>query len=319
MLVEGLATTTTDATTKRLVDASTQATRAGRAYDGERLARAAIGRDERYMPARMALGRALEARGLHAEAAGVYAEVARLAPLGSGVTRSIRRLWSAPLAGFGIVAGLIWGIWRVVGRQLDARLVFYALILCAALLIGGVVVVTLRRRRRFAGLSAEDRAVVEAHVAGSFSMGVPAGSLALMGLSVVLLAGAGFIYSIGTKPSLSMKVGDCFTLSEASFQSVSTVPCGFPHVTEIYADFVDPAPVGAGFPGLDAIRATAMPTCEAEYASFIGAPYAEGATFKITILVPEKSYWDRGMRRSFCSVSRPDLDQVTGSARGSGG
>lgn len=319
MLVEHQHATSDPATTA-IVQGSDAALKAGRPEDAEQLARMAIGRDAAYVPARLALGRALEARGQTAEAAAVYAEAARISPFSAGVSGSLRRVWIAPLAGFGLVAGVLWAVFRVVGRQFDQRTVLIGLLVSTAVLVVGTLVLLHRRRRRFASLSAEDRRLIEAHGGGGLLAGPAPSRLMAVGGVIVLLSVAAVLFAVGTKPSLGIKVGDCFTLDrQTSIEQISAIPCALPHGTEVYAVVVDPAPSVAPYPGIDAVRAAANPGCEAAYERFVGAPYTTSSRYWINVLSPEEPYWAIGIRTNWCAVHDRKGRQTTGSAKGSGG
>lgn len=319
MLVEHLHAAS-DPETKDLVRRSDAALQAGHPWDAEALARMALTRDDAYIPARLALGRALEARGRHSEAAAVYAEAARISPHSPGVSKSLRRVWVAPLAGFGVLSGLIWVVFRQLGRRFDQHTVLLALLISAAALIVGTLVLLRNRRRRFASLSPEDRALVEAHgaVGGLLAMPAP-GRLLTVGAVIVALSAAGVAFAVGTKPSLLMQVGDCFSLDTLkSIQQVSAIPCDLPHDTEIFAVVDDPSLPGATYPGIDAVAAAANPACELAYQAFVGEPYGRSAHYSIMILSPEYPYWVNGVRTNWCTVREPSGHQTTGSAKDKG-
>jgi hypothetical protein len=111
----------------------------------------------------------------------------------------------------------------------------------------------------------------------------------------------------------------CFTLDRhSSIQQVSAIPCALPHGTEVYAVVENPAPLDAPYPGVEAVRAYANPTCEAAYEAFVGVPYRPSSRLWISILSPEEPYWVIGVRTAWCSLQARDGEQTTGSARGSG-
>jgi hypothetical protein len=308
-----------DPATMSIVRQSEAALGAGRASDAERIARLAIGRDARYVPARLALGRALEALGRHAEAAAVYAEAARISPFSAGVSNSLRRVWIAPLAGFGVVALLVWGVFRVIQRQFDQHTVLLGLLVSVFVLALGTLVLLHRQRRVFASLSADDRRLLQRQGAWALLSGPGSGRLLAVALVILLLSGAAVVFAVGTKPSLGMKVGDCFTLDRhSSIEKISAIPCELPHGSEIYAVVENPAPSDAPYPGVEAVRAYANPTCEAAYESFVGVPYDASSKLWISILTPEEPYWVIGVRMSWCSLQARDGEQTAGSARGSG-
>ena len=310
---------TSDPETTAIVKRSAAALEGKRPEDAEQLARVAIGRDPAFVPARLALGRALEARGRHADAAAVYADAARISPFSSGVSGSLRRVWVAPLTGFGIVAVMLWAVFRIVGRQFDQHTVLLGLLVSTAILIAGTLVVLQRRRRRFASLSAEDRRLIEAHSGSELLTGPLSNRLVAMTGVIVLLSAAGVLFAVGTKPSLGFKVGDCFTLDgRTSIEQVSTIPCALPHGTEIYAVIIDPAPSDAPYPGIEAVRAAANPGCEVAFERFVGAPYTTASRYWISILSPQEPYWAIGVRSNWCTIQDRRGDQMTGSAAGTG-
>lgn len=309
-----------DPTTTAMVHRSDAALNAGRPDDAARLARTAIERDPGYVPARLALGRALEALGKPVEAAAVYADAARISPFSAGVSGSLRRIWFAPLTGFGVVALVLWGIFRIVGRHFDQFTVLVGLLISTAVLIAGTLVMLQRRRRRFAALSAEDRKLLEAHGRGELLAGPASGRIVAVTGVILLLSAAAVLFAFGTKPSLGMKVGDCFTLDkQTSIEQVAAIPCSLPHGTEIYAVVMDPAPNDAPYPGIEAVQAAAKPQCVAAYERFIGAPYTTASRYWMNILSPEEPYWVIGIRTNWCAVHDRNGHQTSGSAKGSGG
>jgi Septum formation len=311
---------TSDPTTTDLVRRSAAALHAKHLVDAEAMARTAIARDAAHIPARLALGRALEAQGRHAEAAAVYAEAARISPYSPGVSRSLRRVWVAPLAGFGIVSGILLLVVRLLGREFDEHTVLLALLISVGALIAGTVFVLWDRHRRFASLSPEDRALIRAHGDAGGLLAMPApGRLLFVGVVIVSLSVASILFALGTKYTVSLKVGDCFTLDRVtSIEHISAIPCDLPHGTEVYATVDDPSPPGAPYPGIDVVRAGAASTCAAAYTTFIGAPYTTLSRFHIFVLSPEQSYWDVGVRMNICTVQDPRAHQTTGSAKGTG-
>jgi hypothetical protein len=307
-----------DPTTAAMVHRSAAALSDGRTDEAERLARRAIDRDGAYVPARLALGRALEAVGLHAEAAAVYAEAARMSPFSAGVGSSLRRVWVAPLAGVGIVAFVVWSVFRVVTRQFDQRTVLAGLLVSTAVLIVGSLFILARRRRVFAELSEADRRLLEAHGGGFAGFGPASGKLVSIGGVIVLLSASAIVFAVGTKPSLQLKIGDCFSTEwNKTFQSVASIPCELPHGLEVYAMVQDPAPPGAPYPGMDAIQAAARHGCEAAYEPFVGAPYTTTSKYWMTILSPEEPYWVLDIRTNWCAVYPRKEAQSSGSASGS--
>jgi Septum formation/Tetratricopeptide repeat len=310
---------TSDPGTTEIVRKAAAALAAGTPEEAETLARIAVGRDPAFVPARLALGRALEAQGRHSEAAAVYAAAARISPLSPGVRSSLRRVWIAPLAGFGIVYAIAILAFRELGRRFEQRTVLAGLLLLTTVLILWTLLLLQRRRRRFAALSAEDRRLLQTEGSAGIFEGQAIGRLLVVGAIVILLSGAAVVFAVGTKPSLGMKVGDCFTLGrETMIEQISAIPCELPHVTEVIAIVADPAPIDAPFPGTEALRAEADPLCKAAYAPYVGAPYVPSAKWWVSAMTPAEPYWAIGIRANWCTVVPVNGRQVTGSARGSG-
>ena len=183
----------------------------------------------------------------------------------------------------------------------------------AALLVLG------RRRHRFASLSVEDRRLLVSEGNAGIFEGQPVGRLLVVGAIIVLLSCAAVVFAVGTKASLAMQVGDCFTVDgKASIEQISAIPCALPHVTEVFAIVDVPAPSGAPYPGLEVVREAAMPGCRAAYPAYVGAPWTPTSKWWISAMTPEEPYWAIGVRSNYCTVVSMTGGQVTGSARGSG-
>jgi hypothetical protein len=318
MLVEQRHASSDDAT-EAFVRRSDAALAAGNAADAESLARIAVGRDATYIPARLALGRSLEAQDLHAESAAVYADAARISPLGSGVRTSLRRVWIAPLAGLGIVYGIAVIVFRELGRRFDQHTVLAGLLILTLALVMWALALLVRRRRRFASLSAEDRRLLETQGSAGLFEGLTPGRMLFVGALIVLLSGATVMFAVGMKPSLSLKIGDCFSLDgRPMVEEVSAIPCDLPHGIEVFATVDDSAPAGAPYPGMDAVRAAATPGCQAAYERFVGVPYVRSSKWWINILSPAESYWVIGIRVNWCTLATVHGEQTMGSGRGSG-
>lgn len=308
-----------DEATETFARRSDAALAAGNAEDAETLARIAVDRDSAYVPARLALGRALEAQGLHAEAAAAYADAARISPLSPGVRTSLRRVWIAPLAGLGIVYGIALIVMKALGRRFDQHTVEAGLLLVTLVLVAWALALMTRRRRRFTALSAEDRRLLETQGSAGLFEGLTPGRLLFVGVLIVLLSGATVMFAVGMKPSLNLKVGDCFSLDgRPMVEEVSAIPCDLPHGIEVFATVDDPAPPGAPYPGMDAVRAAATPGCQAAYERFVGVRYVRSSKWWINILSPAESYWVIGIRANWCTLATVRGEQTMGSGRGSG-
>lgn len=95
--------------------------------------------------------------------------------------------------------------------------------------------------------------------------------------------------------------------------NIEIIDCDQPHDNEIY--FVADVP-GDTF-NLEAVRQFAFDTCLAEFETFVGHDYAT-SILDFGIIYPTEDTWDRADDRQIvCLIYRMDLEQVTGSLRGS--
>ena len=213
-----------------------------------------------------------------------------------------------------VLAWLAFVVVRVVREHFDRRTVVASLLLLA-LAIVTVAYVAVRARRRGTGFLAATEPGVESDIDRQMFL-VRVG---LAGLVLLALAAAAILFAIGTKSTLRLQVGDCFSPDQQpSVAEVATVPCALPHGLEIFAIASDPAPAGAAFPGLEAIRAAARSTCERAYPAYVGEPYGRFSRFAINVLSPEQPYWDIGMHFSYCALMDPGGRQTSGSGRAGG-
>jgi hypothetical protein len=309
--------TSADSDVARFVERANTALVAGDAELAAGFARAALARDPTSVPGLVALGASMEVLGDPAAAAAAYAEAARRAPRQPAPVSALRRLWAAPLIGFSIAAWVALVAFRTVMREFDQRTVLLALFFAAAALLLATLVSVWRRRRRFASLSRTDRTVLQAAARGWLRDEpiAPAivGSLVVIGV----LSAAAVLFAVGTKPTLSLAVGDCFTLTQrASIQQISAIPCELAHATEVYAVFTYPEASNAPYPGVDAVRSEPMPFCAAAYETYVGVPYTDRQFYWVSDMAPEQAYWDIGVRTAWCTLGARAGSQTTGTARG---
>ena len=203
---------------------------------------------------------------------------------------------------------------RAVRDTFDRRTVVASLLLLALALVI-VLYVAARARRRGTGFLA----ATEPGVDSDSDRRIFLVRVGLAGLVLLALAAAAILFAIGAKSTLRLQVGDCFSPEQqTSVEEVATVPCALPHGLEIFAIASDPAPSGAPFPGLEAIRAVARSTCERAYPAYVGEPYDRSSRFAIDVLSPEQPYWDIGMHFSYCALMEPGGGQTSGSGRAGG-
>jgi hypothetical protein len=299
-----------------LAELARAAVKAKRWEQAESLARRAAGLDPDAPDVRLTLGRILEERARYGEAAAEYAKAARSASNATSGLENLLRVWAAPLAIFGLLGLLVHLAVRFVLDRFDETRVVIALVALTVALLVTTAVALLRRRRRFRTLTAEDRRFVELVERDQGWSAPERRPLLLTGVVIVVLAASAVAFGAGTKRSTDMAVGDCFTVDQTeSIQKVSAIPCGLPHTTEIYARFRDPAPLGAAYPGLAAIHASAFKQCLAPFRAMTGVDYNAQRRLAIHDYVPEQDYWDQGVRDTWCGVQRLDGGQLVGSVR----
>jgi hypothetical protein len=114
----------------------------------------------------------------------------------------------------------------------------------------------------------------------------------------------------------ALEVGDCVnddTLrGEGPVETVDVVPCRQPHDLEVYANVTVP---GNEFLGDQALEKFADRSCVAHFKDYVGIPFRD-SEFNYFIYVPSEDSWNEGDRLVTCGVVDPDLEKLTGSARG---
>lgn len=109
------------------------------------------------------------------------------------------------------------------------------------------------------------------------------------------------------QPVLSLNVGDCLmdqsTPIAADLVDIPLIDCELPHESEVYAEI---KLEGTGFPGVDEITNTAIASCMAEFARFVGIDHAS-STLDFGYYYPTPSSWAVGDRTIFCVVVDPGV------------
>jgi hypothetical protein len=107
-------------------------------------------------------------------------------------------------------------------------------------------------------------------------------------------------------------VGNCFNLTEdgnLAEDAGQIVDCGTPHYGEIVAHLTAPGDAEAAFPGVDALRETAAPECNAAMEAYTGVPLTQ-LDLGAILLFPTEQSWADGDRVVLCAASRdPELLQ----------
>ena len=114
--------------------------------------------------------------------------------------------------------------------------------------------------------------------------------------------------------ALDLQAGDCFNGGEGDeITDVAGVPCGEPHVYEVYAVAEHP---DGDFPGSDALQAKAEDLCVPPFEEYVGLSY-EQSQFVVQTIDPSEETWQAGDRATLCVLSTEDKAEQTGSAKGS--
>lgn len=112
----------------------------------------------------------------------------------------------------------------------------------------------------------------------------------------------------------TLPVGACLDDIPSGFISPSNlVDCAQPHTYEVFGGFFL---ADGAFPGDDAIESSAYEGCDAVYPDYVGVPW-EQSTLAYTYVSPTAETWAEGDREISCMLYDPEVDQTTGSLRGS--
>jgi multisubunit Na+/H+ antiporter MnhC subunit len=242
--------------------------------------------------------------------------------LDPGHANAAERIWAsarAPIVGaVAIVAYLAFFALRILGGRFTDRVVVGLLLFVTAAFVIGVLVGLRQQRRRLARLSTYARLIVglESSRRWSQRLGQLGPSVLVVTAIVIGLSVVTVLYAVGEKPTLDVKVGDCFSFDRSvSIDRIAVIPCQLPHDIEVFAVLSDPSPPGAPFPGLGALRAALLTRCTALYPAYVGVPYDRRAPADIRPFVPEESYWVLNIRLVFCGLGNPSGGQLVGSLR----
>lgn len=125
----------------------------------------------------------------------------------------------------------------------------------------------------------------------------------------------GRIASAGSMAAMDLQVGDCFDhefdeTGEEAIDTVRGVPCGQPHVYEVFAIYdLGPGP----YPTDDEMDAVFFDECLYAFDTFVGVVYEESELW-VDMFVPSRTGWDEGDRSFTCFLYEPDAI-LTGSMR----
>jgi hypothetical protein len=126
----------------------------------------------------------------------------------------------------------------------------------------------------------------------------------------------GDITGAGDLSVQDLRVGDCFDFTDDSTEvtSVRAIPCGEPHIYEIYA--VVEYPSGEEPSALDEpFTSWELDQCVNSFQSYVGISYDDSVWYYST-LTPTQESWDSGDRTIQCFLHNDTETAVTGSAEG---
>ena len=137
--------------------------------------------------------------------------------------------------------------------------------------------------------------------------------------SLLLLAGGLLLITSSSKTLADdLAVGDCFDDPEtAELVLIDTVACDEPHDNEVFAINSVGVALGFSFPTPSEMEEFAFFACVQDFDSFVGTGYQD-SILDMTWLYPTSESWADGDRIITCALYRLDLQQMTGSMRGSG-
>jgi hypothetical protein len=147
-------------------------------------------------------------------------------------------------------------------------------------------------------------------------------ALVVFGGSVLFAArrdDSGAITGAGNLSVFDLQVGDCFDAAfdpneYTEISEVRAVPCGEPHVYEMYS--VAEYPPGEAPSGPDEdYTPWEQENCLGMFASYVGIDY-DSSVYYISALVPTDSSWAEGDNTLMCFLHNEPETALTGSARG---
>jgi hypothetical protein len=149
-------------------------------------------------------------------------------------------------------------------------------------------------------------------------------ALAVVGTSVFFAArrsDSGEITDAGDLSVQDLRVGDCFDLTQeidpeqgGEVSNVRAIPCGEPHVYEIYA--VADYPSGEEPSALDEEYTDwELDTCVGGFEEYVGISW-DDSIYYFSTLTPTEESWNQGDRSISCFLHNLEETPVTGSAQG---
>ncbi len=161
---------------------------------------------------------------------------------------------------------------------------------------------------------------------GPYARWIVAGLVVLAGFVANLLSDAtrddsGVIVDQGAVNVTEARVGDCLDLREEDLdadvvEEFIGVPCSEPHQLEVFALLTVPG--GDVYPGDLVLESFSTDGCEAEFATYTGAPYDTEPLLDYNYFTPVEDGWAQGDRIVSCTLATVDGTSLVGSMAGRG-
>ena len=138
----------------------------------------------------------------------------------------------------------------------------------------------------------------------------------LIGIGIACILGFGFLRLSGgvesannvellSELSAGATQGDCFT------DQLRWTGCENAHAFEVFSK--NSNLLSETYPGFT-YRESGSPACQANYLSYVGAPYEGNSPYQIYSVYPSRAEWGEGQHWEICVLANKDGQQLVGSA-----